>query len=87
MLIHLQRNRQSADWAEVPLWPLVSLAVQLLVFQLRRAFLAGALVPLAVGLLAVDAAIFDEVTGRAVLELDRATLASTAFSAVGAHAS
>ncbi|EJK59051.1 hypothetical protein THAOC_20774, partial [Thalassiosira oceanica] len=70
MLIHRQRNRQSADRAEVPLRPLEPLAVQLLVLELGRALLARPLVLLAVGPLAVDAAVLDEAAGRAVLELD-----------------
>ena len=60
----------------------MSLTVQPLVLQLRRAFLACALVLLAVGLLAVDAAIFDEEAGRAVLEPHAVASLS---SAVGAH--
>ena len=70
MLIYGKRYRQSADRAEVPLRPLVSLIVQFLVLELCCALLACLLVLLAVGLLAVHAAVLDEATGRAVLELD-----------------
>ena len=66
------RNWQSAYWAEVPLRPLMSLTVQLLVLQLSCALLAGLLVLIAVGLLAVNAAVLDDAAGRAVLELDGA---------------
>jgi len=48
----------------------VSLAVQLLVLELRGTLLAGLLMLLAVGLLAVHAAVLDEEAGRAILELD-----------------
>ena len=54
----------------MPLQPLEALAVQLLVFELGRAFLTGLLVLLAVGLLAVYTAVLDEAAGRADLELD-----------------
>ena len=47
----------------------MTLAVQLLVLDLRRALLACLLVLLAVDLLAVRAAVLDEETGVAVLEL------------------
>ena len=53
-----------------PLRPLVTLIVQLLVLELCGTLLACLLVLLAVGLLAVHAAVFDEAAGRAVLELD-----------------
>ena len=70
MIIRWQRNRQSADRAEVPLHPLEPLTVQLLVLQLGRTLLACLLVLLAVGPLAVHAAVLDEAAGCAVLELD-----------------
>ena len=71
-----------ADRAELRLQPLVSLAVQPLVLEIGRAFLAGLLVMLAVGLLAVHAAVFDEEAGRAVFELDAV---AALLSAVGAY--
>ena len=77
-------NGQCAYWAEVPLRLLVSLSVQPLVLELGRALLAGLLVLLAMGLLAVHTAIFDEEAGRAVLELDSV---ATSLCAVGAHIS
>ena len=46
------------------------LAVQLLVLQLCHALLAGLLVLLTTGPLAVHAAVLDEAAGRAALELD-----------------
>ena len=61
----------------------MSLTIQPLVFQLGRALLVGLLVLLAMGLLAVHAAVFDE-EGRAVLELEAVT---TFLPAVGAHIS
>ena len=70
MLIRGQGNRQCAERAGVTLRPLESQAVQLLVLQLRGAFLTGPLVLLAVGPLAVHATILDEAAGSAVLELD-----------------
>ena len=70
MIIHWQRNRQSADRAEVPVRPLQTLAVQLLVLELCCTLLARLLVLLAMGPLAVHAAILDEAACRAVLELD-----------------
>ena len=75
-----------ADRTEAPLRSFVPLAVQPgpLVFQLGRALLAGLLVLLAVGLLAVHAAVFDKEAGRAVLELDAV---ATLLPAVGAHIS
>ena len=63
-------GRQCAYRAEIPLGPLPTLAIQLLVFELGRTFLACLLVLLALGLLAVHAAVLDEAAGRAVLELD-----------------
>ena len=45
------------------------LTVQLLLLQLCRALLAGLLVLLAMGPLAVHAAVLDEAAGRAALEL------------------
>ena len=65
---------QGAYRAELSLRPLVPLAVQSLVLQLGRALLAGLLVLLAVGPLAVDATVFDEEAG-------------TFLSAVGANTS
>ena len=76
-----ERNRQGADWAEVSLRPIVSLTVQSFVLELCRTLLAYLLVLLAVGLLAVHAAVFDEAAGGAVLELDAF---SPFLSAVGA---
>ena len=70
MLIDWQRYRQRANRAVAPLRPLVSLTVQLLVLELCRPLLARLLVMLAVGPLAVHAAVLDEAAGRAVLELD-----------------
>ena len=70
MATHRQWDRQRADRAEVSLRPLVSLAVQPFVLQFGCAFLACSLVLLAMGLLAVHAAVLDEAAGRAVLELD-----------------
>ena len=70
MGIHAYRNRQGADRTEVPLRPLVPLAVQLFVLELGCTLLSGLLVLLAMYLLAVHAAVLDEATGRAVLELD-----------------
>ena len=61
--------------------PLVALAVQLLVLQLGRALLACLLVELAVYLLAVHAAVLDEIAGVALLELDGVT---PSLAAVGA---
>ena len=63
MFIHWKRDRQCAERAEVPLRPLVSLPVQLLVLELSRALLAGLLVQLAMGPLAVHAAVLDESAG------------------------
>jgi len=48
----------------------VPLAVQSLVLEFCCTLLAGLLVLLAVGFLAVHAAVLDEAAGRAVLELD-----------------
>ncbi|EJK53433.1 hypothetical protein THAOC_27137, partial [Thalassiosira oceanica] len=59
-----------ADRTEVHLWPLMPLTVQLLVLDLCRTLLACLLVQLAVGPLAVHAAVLDEAARRAVLELD-----------------
>ncbi|EJK67099.1 hypothetical protein THAOC_11910, partial [Thalassiosira oceanica] len=84
MVIRRKRDRQSADRAEVPLRPLVPLTVQLLVLELCRALLAHLLVQLAVGPLAVHAAVLDEAACRAVLELDASLAATAAFAAVGA---
>ena len=39
MILHWKRNRQCADRAEVPLRPLVSLTVQLLLLELCRTLL------------------------------------------------
>ena len=86
MFFHGYRNRQGADRAEVPVGPLVSLAVQLLVLQFCGTLLAGHLVLLAMYLLAVHAAVLDESAGIAVLELDgvASVLAAvgTGFSAI-----
>ena len=70
MLVHRERYCKRTDRAEFPLWPLVALTVQLLVLELGRTFLARLLVQLAGDLLAVDTAVFHEVAGRAVHELD-----------------
>ena len=56
----------------------MSLAVQLLVLELSNALLACLLVQLAVCLLAVNAAVFDEVAGIAALELDGAAVSLAA---------
>ncbi|EJK48376.1 hypothetical protein THAOC_32832 [Thalassiosira oceanica] len=82
MLAHRHWDRQSADQAEIPLRPLVPLTVQLLVLELGRASLACLLVLLAVGPLAVHAAVLDEAAGRAVLELDSV---ASVLAAVGAR--
>ena len=63
-------NWQSAERAKIFLWPFLPLRVQLLVLDLCCTLLAGCLVLLAMGLLAVHAAVLDEATCRAVLELD-----------------
>ena len=70
MLIRGQGNRQSADGAEVFLRQIMSLVVQFLVLEHCRTLLAGLLVLLAMGPLAVHAAVLHESTGRAALELD-----------------
>ena len=87
MATHGYRNRQSADRTEVPLRPLASLAVQLLVLEFCCTLLAYLPVLLAVGLLSVHAAVLDEAAGRAVLQLDGASLAVTALATAGAHVS
>ena len=69
MIIHRYRDWQRADRTEVFLRPLQPLTVQLLVPELSRTLLARLLVLLAVGPLAVHAAILDEAAGSAVLEL------------------
>ena len=80
---------QSADRAEVPLLSLVPLTVKLLVFELCHTLLARLLVLLAVGPLAVHAAVLDEAAGRAILELDGIAPVPAAvgagFSAVSRH--
>ena len=81
MLLHRYGYRHSTDRAEVPLRPLEPLTVQLLVPELSSAFLAGLLVLLAVGPLAVHAAVFDEAACRAILELD---YVAGSLAAVGA---
>ena len=81
MLIYWQRDGQSADRTGVPLRPLEPLAVQLLVLELCRTLLARFLVLLAVGPLAVHAAVLHEVAGRTALELDGV---ATELAAVGA---
>ena len=70
MIIRRDRNRQGADRTEVLLHPLVPLTIELLVLELCRTLLTGLLVLLAMCLLTLHAAVFDEATGRAVLELD-----------------
>ena len=96
MIFHFKTHRQSADRAEVPLRPCVTvtqaLVLQLgrrllacllvLLLQLGRSLLACLLVLLAMCPLAVHAAVFDEAASRAVLQLDGAALALAAF---GAH--
>ena len=82
MLVHGKRDRQRAYRAEIPLGPLLPLAVQSLVFQLRDTLFARSLVLLAMGFLAVHAAVLDEVASRAVLELDAVVVSFLA--AVGA---
>jgi len=81
MITHGLWDQQSADRAEVTIWPPVSLTVQLLVLDCGHALLARLLVLLAVGLLAVNAAVFHKSAGHAVLELDGAT---PGLAAVGA---
>ena len=88
MAIRGERDRQSADWAEVPLGPLVTLAVQLLVLEFGSALLACPPVLLAMVPLAVHSAVLDEEARIAVLQLDDgAALDVSVFPAVGAHAS
>ena len=65
----------------MPLVSLEALAVQPLVLQLCYTLLAHLLVLLAVGPLAVHAAVLDESAGRAALELDGV---APLFAAVGA---
>ncbi|EJK71451.1 hypothetical protein THAOC_07107 [Thalassiosira oceanica] len=84
MLLRRNRHGLRAYWTELRLRSRVPLAVQPLVLQLGRAFLAEFLVLLAVGLLAVHAAVLDEEAGRAVLELHAV---ATLPAAVGAHIS
>ena len=83
MLVHGKRDRQRAYRAEIPLGPLLPLAVQSLVFQLRDTLFARSLVLLAMGFLAVHAAVLDEVAGLTVLELHRVGF----LAAVGARVS
>ena len=59
------------------------LRVQTLVLQLGRAFLTGLLVLLAVGLLTIHAAVFDEEAGGAVLKLDGAVSSVNARAGAG----
>ena len=63
MFIHLDRYRQRADRAEVSLRPLQPLTVQLLILEICGTLLACLLVLLAMGLLAVQAAVLDEAAG------------------------
>ena len=70
MLICWYWYGQSTDRAGVPLRPLESLAVQLLILELCCTLFAFRLVLLPVGPLAVHAAVLDEAAGRAALELD-----------------
>ena len=81
MFVHREWHSKQTDRTKVSFRSLVTLAVQLLVLDLRRALLACLLVLLAVDLLAVDAAVFDEEAGRAVLQLDAVV---SFFAAVGA---
>ena len=81
ILVHGYRNRQRAYRAEVLLRSLVSLIVQPFVLQFGRALLACLLMLLAMGPLAVHAAVLDEAAGRAGLELRRV---AGLFAAVGA---
>ena len=80
-LSHGQWDRQRTDRAEISLWTLLSLAVQLLVVELSRTLLACLLVLLAMGPLAVHAAVPDEAAGRAVPERDSAALGLPAVGA------
>ena len=73
MITHLEWNGQSAERAEVPFMSLQPLAVQPLVLELCRALLTGLLVLLAVGPLAVHAAVLHEAASIAVLQLDGVT--------------
>ena len=81
MLTHRERDWQGADRAEVHFRPLKPLAEQPLLPQLCRTLLACRLVLLAVGPLAVHAAVFDEVACIAFLELDGVAPALAAVSA------
>ena len=69
VLAHGELYREQAERAEILPRSLVTSPVQSLVLQLGRALLAGLLVQPAVDPLAVDAAVFDEEAGRAVLQL------------------
>ena len=73
VLKHRHWYCKEADGAKMRLRPLGSLAVQLLILQLGRTFLACLLVLLAMDLLAVHATVFHEEAGVAVLELDGVT--------------
>ena len=73
MATYGEGNRQGADRTKIPLLPLESMAVQLLVLEICRTLLAHLLVLLAVRLLAVHAAVLDEAARRAVLQPDRVT--------------
>ena len=70
MVIHGYWDWQRAYRAEISFWPLLPLAVQTLVLELGRTLLACLLVLLAVGPLAIHAAVIDDAAGRAVLEPD-----------------
>ena len=78
MFIRREWYRQRAERTEVPLRPLVTQAVQPFVLQFGRALPACLLMLLAVGPLAVDAAVLDEETGGAVLELGTDIVAALA---------
>ena len=69
MFTHGYWNRQGAYRAGISLRSLLPLTVQLFVLQLRHTLLAGSLVLLSMGPLAVHAAVLDEAAGRAVLQL------------------
>ena len=73
MIVNRKWYCKETDRAEVILWSLVTLAVQLLVLELGHALLACLLVLLAMDLLAVHATVFHEEAGVAVLELDGVT--------------
>ena len=83
MLVQSKLYWQRAYRTGVFLQPLAPLLVQPFLLQLGRAFLAGLLMEFAMGPLTINAAVFDEETGRAILELGDAVV-SARPPAVGA---